>query len=116
MTDGDGVVLGVAVATALVFGSTVALGSPALGALLALAVLIWSGVRYAPNARLRTVGIGAATAGVAGAVIPVVVFESDWTADLSTGTPLTFAALGAVVVYWFGVEAIRVGTAEGGRA
>ena len=103
--------LGVAVGTGLVFGSTVALGSPLLGAVLALAVLVWSGVRYAPDSRLRAVGIGAATAGVAGAVIPVVVFESAWTAGLTTGTLYAFAALGAVVVYWLGVEALRAGTA-----
>lgn len=111
MTEGDRLVLGVAVATALVFGSTVALGSPLLGAVLALAVLVWSGVRYAPHTRLRAVGIGAVTAGVAGAVIPVVAFESDWTADLASGTQLTFAALGAVLAYWLGVEALRAGTA-----
>ncbi|WP_132056755.1 hypothetical protein [Halorussus amylolyticus] len=107
-----GLRLGIGLGTGLTFGSTVALGTPTLGAVVALAVVAASVLKFAPMNRVRAAGIGTATVAVAGAAVPVVAFESEWTADLASGTAYALAVFGALVVLWVGIEALDAATAQ----
>ncbi|WP_231184631.1 hypothetical protein [Haladaptatus sp. DYF46] len=101
----NGFAFGIVVASLLLFLAYVLLGTPFLAIPPILLLLGWCVVRYAPeDQRVRFAFLAAISVGLAGAIVPTLVFESDWTRSLDSSILLVAALTGSLAVLWASVE------------